>query len=163
MFWEVKNLTTWIYRSKNIYLSVWNMIMERFSFTKCAVGKDRRENLLVGKILCYLLRCRSAGLIPPSILKSSVTGTQAENVLRKTEFKLLWERIRHTVFTLGVINRKCEDLETDIKYHFSRHMADKSEHRRCKSRQVNKYDRLKGKSSSVEKNLSKSTKREVGG
>ena len=68
---------------------------------------------------------------------------------------------------------KCEELETDIKCRFSRHMADRiaevvqkrreSEHRKCKLRQVNKYDRLKEKSSNVEKKHSKSTKQEVGG
>ena len=54
-------------------------------------------------------------------LKTSVKGAQVENVLKKTEFKLLaWlvERIRQAFFTLGVICRKCEELELEIRSHF---------------------------------------------
>ena len=59
-----------------------------------------------------------------------------------------------------MIVRKCEELELEIRTHFSRDRADcvaevvqegrESEHRKCKLRQVNKYDRVKEKSSTVE-------------
>ncbi|XP_072014803.1 uncharacterized protein [Amphiura filiformis] len=84
---------------------------------------------------------------------------EASNILRKTESKLLGERIRQTVFTLGVIKRQCEELETTIRSQVSRDLANRlaevversreSEHRKCKMRQVNKYDRLREKSSPV--------------
>ena len=111
--------------------------------------------------LCYLLRCRSNGLLPPSLkLKTSVKGTEAENILRKTEAKLLSERIRQTIFTLNVIKRQSEELSTEITSRISTDLGGRisqmvdlthdSEHRKCKRRQINKYDRLREKSNPVE-------------
>ncbi|XP_072025236.1 uncharacterized protein [Amphiura filiformis] len=95
---------------------------------------------------------------PPSIkLKSSVKGMEASNILKKTESKLLGERIRQTVFTLGVIKRQYEELETTIRSHVSRDLAnrlaevvERSRNRNTGSaRCVKYYDRLREKSSPV--------------